>query len=65
MRFSRRAENLLRAGVWVTLAFIYVPLLIIGIYAFNSSSTLDWPPPGFTLEWFDKAFGNPGARDAF
>ena len=65
MSFSRRSQNLLRVGVAVTLAFIYVPLLIIGIYAFNSSSTLDWPPPGFTLEWFDKAFNNPGARDAF
>jgi putative spermidine/putrescine transport system permease protein len=65
MRLSRRSTWLLRIGVGVTLAFIYVPLIIIGIYAFSSSTTLEWPPPGFTLDWFDKAINNPGARDAF
>jgi putative spermidine/putrescine transport system permease protein len=65
MRLSRRATWLLRLGVGVTLAFIYVPLIIIGIYAFSSSTNLEWPPPGFTLDWFDKAINNPGARDAF
>jgi putative spermidine/putrescine transport system permease protein len=65
MRLSARATWLLRIGVGLTLAFIYVPLIIIGIYAFSSSSTLEWPPPGFTLDWFDKAIHNPGARDAF
>ena len=47
------------------LAFIYVPLLIIGIEAFNEARTLKWPPPGFTTEWFQRAFENTGARDAF
>ena len=65
MRLSRRSTWLLRAGVGLTLAFIYVPLIIIGILAFSSSTTLEWPPPSFTLDWFDKAFNNPGARDAF
>jgi putative spermidine/putrescine transport system permease protein len=65
MRFSRRSRNLLRLGVGVTLAFIYVPLVIIGLYAFSSGTTLEWPPPGFTLDWFSEAFENPGARDAF
>jgi putative spermidine/putrescine transport system permease protein len=23
-----------------------------------------WPPPGYTLDWFDKALGNSGVRDA-
>src|SRR5919201_1969652 len=64
MRLSRRSKVLLRAGVGVTLAFIYVPLIVIAIYAFNSSNVLEWPPPGFTLEWFPKAFHNAGARDA-
>jgi putative spermidine/putrescine transport system permease protein len=65
MRLSRRATNLLRAGVALTIAFIYVPLIVIGIYAFNAEQTLEWPPPGLTLDWFGKAFDNPGARDAF
>lgn len=65
MRLSRRAEFLLRSAASVTLAFIYVPLLVIALYAFNSSQALEWPPPGLTLEWFGKAIDNPGARDAF
>lgn len=55
---------MLRAGVWVTMAFIYIPLGIIFLYAFNESRLLEWPPPGLTLEWFDKAFENEGARNA-
>ena len=65
MRLSPGATYLLRAGVALTLAFVYVPLIIIGIYAFSSATTLEWPPPGLTLEWFDKAIDNQGARDAF
>jgi putative spermidine/putrescine transport system permease protein len=65
MRLSPGATYLLRAGVALTLAFVYVPLIIIGIYAFSSATTLEWPPPGLTLEWFDKAIDNRGARDAF
>jgi putative spermidine/putrescine transport system permease protein len=56
---------LLRLGVGLTLAFIYVPLVVIAIYAFNSSTTLEWPPPGLTLDWFSEAVDNQGARDAF
>ena len=55
---------MLRAGVGVTLAFIYIPLLVIGLYAFNESRLLQWPPPGLTLDWFGKAFENEGAREA-
>ena len=56
MRLSRRSTFLLRGGVAVGLAFIYVPLIVIAIYAFNSSNVLEWPPPGLTLDWFSKAF---------
>src|SRR4029079_1294351 len=65
MRLSRRAEFLLRAASAATLAFIYVPLVIIVIYAFNSSKTLEWPPPSYTTQWFGDAIHNDGARDAF
>jgi len=65
MRLSRRAELLLRAASGVTLAFIYIPLLVIFIYAFNTSRVLEWPPPGLTTEWVGDAISNSGARDAF
>jgi putative spermidine/putrescine transport system permease protein len=65
MRLSRRSHILLRLGTGFTLAFIYVPLIVIVIYAFSESRSFEWPPPGFTLDWFDLAFDNTGARDAF
>jgi putative spermidine/putrescine transport system permease protein len=64
MRLSRGSQNLLRLGMGVTLAFIYIPLIVIAIYAFNGSTTLEWPPPSLTFEWFGKAFHNQGVRDA-
>jgi putative spermidine/putrescine transport system permease protein len=65
MRLSRGSELLLRALSGLTLAFIYIPLLVIVIYAFNTSRVLEWPPPGLTLDWFSDALSNQGARDAF
>ena len=64
MILSRRARILLRIGTSLTLAFIYVPLAIIVLYAFNESRIQTWPIPGLTTEWFDKAWHNHGARDA-
>jgi putative spermidine/putrescine transport system permease protein len=55
----------LRAAVAVGLAFIYVPLIVIVVYAFNSSRILEWPPPGFTTHWFSQAFKDEAAREAF
>jgi putative spermidine/putrescine transport system permease protein len=64
MRLTRRYRIALRVAVGVTLAFIYVPLLVVGIYAFNSSSILAWPPPGLTTHWFTQAFHNSAAGSA-
>jgi putative spermidine/putrescine transport system permease protein len=65
MRLSGTSKALLRFGMAFTLTFIYLPLIIILIYAFNPSRSLQWPPPGFTLDWFPRAFENSGAREAF
>jgi putative spermidine/putrescine transport system permease protein len=65
MRLSRRAKILLRAAVALALAFIYIPLLVIGVEAFNSSRILKWPPPGFTTSWVGKAFESESVREAF
>jgi putative spermidine/putrescine transport system permease protein len=66
MRLSKRATVLLRTGVGIGLAFIYIPLIVVGIYAFNASgTTAKWPPAGLTLEWFPKALEDEAAREAF
>jgi putative spermidine/putrescine transport system permease protein len=64
MRLSRRSEALLRLFVGLGMAFIYLPLVVIGIYAFNSSKILEWPPPSLTTEWFSKAFESESVREA-
>jgi putative spermidine/putrescine transport system permease protein len=64
MRLSPVTRNLLRGGVAVTFAFIYIPLVVIAVYAFNGGTSLAWPPPSLTTEWFGEAIDNSGARDA-
>ena len=64
MRLSGRSQLLLRLGTGLTLAFIYIPLIIVVIYAFSTARTFVWPPPDYTLDWFDKAIHNEGARSA-
>jgi putative spermidine/putrescine transport system permease protein len=65
MRLTRRNERLLRLASAATLAFIYLPLLVILVYAFSASTTQVWPPDGLTTKWVGEAFNNSGARDAF
>ena len=64
LHLSNGTRWALRIGTAITLTFIYVPLIVIGIYAFNSSRSQSWPIDGLTLDWFDKAFHNHGVRDA-
>jgi putative spermidine/putrescine transport system permease protein len=64
MRLSRRSALLLRLAVAIGLAFIYIPLIIIFIYAFNASNILEWPPPGLTLDWFPRAIESESVHEA-
>jgi putative spermidine/putrescine transport system permease protein len=64
LQLSNGTRWALRIGTAITLAFIYVPLMVIAVYAFNESRSQSWPIDGFTLDWFDRALNNPGVRDA-
>ena len=46
----RRAAARIGLWVWavVVVAFLWIPLLIMGVYAFNASNVQSWPIPGFT-----------------
>ncbi len=46
------------------LAIVYVPLLVVLISSFNTDKTFGWPPSGVTLDWWSRAWHNPGARAA-
>jgi putative spermidine/putrescine transport system permease protein len=64
MRLSLRSKFLLWGATAATLLFIYVPILVVVLNSFSTSKTLSWPPPGFTTEWWGKAFTNAGALSA-
>jgi putative spermidine/putrescine transport system permease protein len=65
MTFSPKYRNLLRVAVGITLAFIYIPLIVIAIYAFNGGTTLKWPLDSVTTKWFSEAIHDHAARSAF
>jgi putative spermidine/putrescine transport system permease protein len=62
---SRVGRGALRAATIAVLAFIYIPLLVVIAYAFNSSGTTSWPPAGFSTRWVEAALANTGLREAF
>ena len=61
---SRLTRYLLRVAVALTLAFIYAPLVVIGLYAFNESVTQGWPIESFSTKWFSVAYENDDVREA-
>ena len=60
-RSTRRA-----LGVWAAAVvfFLCFPLVLICLYAFNSSNIQSWPIAGFTLHWFSVAWHDTEARSA-
>jgi putative spermidine/putrescine transport system permease protein len=53
-------------GVWVALVlvFLYVPIALICLYAFNSSNVQSWPIAGLTTKWFSPALHNGDMQEA-
>ena len=64
MQISGPTRWFLRGAMALALAFLYLPLIVVAIYAFNKTVVQVWPPPGLSLRWFSKALHNTGVRDA-
>ena len=45
----------LQAWVVLILLFLFIPIGLIFLYAFNTSNIESWPIPGLTLKWFPVA----------
>lgn len=54
-------------GVWAALmmAFLFVPIVIIVLYAFNPSNVQSWPLDGLSTKWFSSAWHNAEMRHSF
>ena len=64
MRLSRFARTTLAVVTGLILTLVYVPLMVVLVNSFSTSTSLTWPPPGFTFEWWVRAFQSTGAMEA-
>ena len=54
----------LRAWAALVLLFLFIPILLIFFYAFNTSNVESWPIPGLTMKWFGATWNDPNVRSA-
>jgi putative spermidine/putrescine transport system permease protein len=52
--------------IWVALVvlFLFTPIVLILVYAFNASNIQTWPIAGLSLRWFGSVFANEEIRTA-
>jgi len=62
---SKGLRVALRIWVALVLAFLFLPIVFIVVYAFNKSNIESWPISHFTLHWFAVAWHDPQVRSAF
>jgi putative spermidine/putrescine transport system permease protein len=62
---SRAMKIALRIWVALVLAFLFVPILLIVLYAFDPATVESWPIQGLTFHWFLVAWHDESARSAF
>jgi putative spermidine/putrescine transport system permease protein len=61
---SRVTRRLIGAGSIITLVFLYVPLVIVVIYAFNDAVGQSWPIKDYTTKWFATTWHSHLVREA-
>ena len=54
----------LRIWAVLILLFLFVPILLIFFYAFNTSNIETWPIPGLTTKWFVSTWNDENVRTA-
>jgi putative spermidine/putrescine transport system permease protein len=68
MSAARLLQRLPNALLWAyaiaVFAFLVVPLLVVVPVSFSSGMYLQFPPPGFSLRWYEDYFGDPQWIDA-
>src|SRR6202035_1045723 len=62
---SKGLRVALRIWVGLVLAFLFIPIVLIVLYAFNQSNIESWPISGFSGHWFAVAWHDTQGRSAF
>ena len=61
---TRGARISLAAWSALVIAFLWIPLVVIALYAFNGSNIQGWPITSWTFHWFSVTWHNPDVRGA-
>jgi putative spermidine/putrescine transport system permease protein len=53
-------------GIWTVLIllFMFIPIALIIVYAFNPSNVQSWPLSGLSTRWFSQTFNNQAMRQS-
>jgi putative spermidine/putrescine transport system permease protein len=62
---TRSIRIFLRLMTGLTVGFLYLPLVLVVIYAFSKGRGSTWPPELFTTRWFGIAWNDPLVKPAF
>jgi putative spermidine/putrescine transport system permease protein len=62
MKSGRFGGWVLRLWVAAVLAFLFIPIAVVILYAFNSSNVQSWPISGLSTKWFSVAWHDPEVR---
>ena len=55
-----RPWRILRAILcWIVAVWLLAPLVVVVVISFSSAPFLQFPPPGFSLRWYEQLFSTP------
>lgn len=55
---AQRSRAVLRLSVFLVLVFLAVPSFFVVPISFSSRAFMEWPPVGFSLQWYEGYFGS-------
>jgi ABC-type spermidine/putrescine transport system permease subunit I len=65
-QIGRKSSAIGQGGRWLFMAyagavylFLFLPVLLLILFSFNSASSGTFPPPGYTLAWYHQALDDP------
>src|SRR3982751_2036373 len=64
MTETRATKAILAVWTVAIMLFLFIPIAIIILYAFNPSNVQSWPLDGLSTKWFSSTFHNQEMRDA-
>ena len=64
LRRQLSGTRILGFATFSVLAFFYLSIVIMILISFSTGRATQWPPPGWTVDWYISVLQNPRAREA-